>query len=629
MAKTKQFKTESQKLLNLMVNSIYTHKEIFLREIISNASDAIDKRHYLALTNTELMTDYNISIELDEENRTITISDNGVGLTEDELVNNLGTIARSGSKEFADSLDNADIEIIGQFGVGFYSAFMVAQKVTVITKSVNSEEAFKWVSTGTSTYTISNTEKEEAGTTIILELRDNNEETEENYNDYLTEYTIKDLVKKYSDYVRYPIKMDVTKYDYPEDKKKDPIVYKELETLNSMIPLWKKNKSEITLEEYSDFYKHQFNDYTEPLKVIHSKVEGITTYTSLLFIPKKAPFDLYSEKFEKGLQLYSKGVFIMDKNKDLIPDHFRFVRGLVDSSDLNLNLSREMLQKDVQLKKIAKTVENKIKSELEKMQKNERDSYNEFYQIYGVNLKYGMYEGYGANKELLQDLIMFKTTKSDEFITLKEYVERIQKGQKHIYYASGKTKESILSLPQMDLLKDKDYEVLLFTDDIDEFMINILMKYDKLDFKSVAQGDLDLIDKKEEKELDKLNEEKKSLLDTLKEGLEEKVSEVKLSKRLKESPVCLVSGEGLSMEMEKVLQNMPTGKEAKATKILEINPNHDLFKTLEKVYENNPEKVKEYAKILYSQALLIEGLPLENPSEFSNLMVKLMIDSNK
>lgn len=629
MAKTKQFKTESQKLLNLMVNSIYTHKEIFLREIISNASDAIDKRHYLALTNTELMADYNILIELDEEKRTITISDNGVGFTEDELINNLGTIARSGSKEFADSLDNSDIEIIGQFGVGFYSAFMVSKKVTVVTKSVNSEDAFKWVSTGTNTYTISNTEKEEAGTTIILELRDNDDEAEENYNDYVTEYTIKDLVKKYSDYIRYPIKMDVTKYDYPEDKKKDPIVYKELVTLNSMIPLWKKNKSEITSEDYNDFYKHQYNDYTEPLKVIHTKVEGMSTYTSLLFIPKKAPFDLYSDKFEKGLQLYSKGVFIMDKNKDLIPDYFRFVKGLVDSSDLNLNLSREMLQKDVQLKKIAKTVEKKIKTELEKMQKNERDLYNEFYKIYGINLKYGMYEGYGVNKELLQDLIMFKTTKSDEFITLKEYVERIQKGQKHIYYASGKTKESILSLPQLDLLKEKDYEVLLFTDDIDEFMINILMKYEKFNFKSVAQGDLDLIDKKEEKELDKLNIEKKSLLDTLKEGLDEKVSEVKLSKRLKESPVCLVSGEGLSMEMEKVLQNMPEGKEAKATKILEINPNHDLFKTLEKVYESNPEKVKEYAKILYNQALLIEGLPLENPSEFSNLMVKLMIDSNK
>ena len=629
MAKTKQFKTESQKLLDLMINSIYTHKEIFLRELISNASDALDKRHYLALTNTDFMTDYEISIDLDEELRVITIKDNGVGLTEEELINNLGTIAKSGSKEFKEGIDNSDIEIIGQFGVGFYSAFMVSKKVSVITRSVNSDKAFKWTSAGSATYTISDADRENAGTTVILELRDNNEENEENYDDYLTEYKIKDLVKKYSDYVRYPIKMDVTKYDYPEDKKKDPVVYKELETLNSMIPLWKKNKSEITDEEFNDFYKHQFNDYTEPLKVIHTKVEGAITFTSLLFIPKKVPFDLYSEKYEKGLQLYSKGVFIMDKNKELIPDYFRFVKGLVDSSDLSLNLSREMLQHDKQLKKIAQTIEKKIKSELEKMQKNERELYNEFYSIYGINLKYGIYEGFGIHKELLQDLIMFKTTKSDEYVTLKEYVEKIQKDQKHIYYASGKTKDSILALPQMDLLKEKDYEVLLFTDDIDEFMINILMKYEKLDFKSVAQGDLDLIDKKEDKKLDKLNEEKKSLLDALKEGLDDKVTEVKLSKRLKESPVCLVSGEGLSMEMEKVLQNMPTGKEAKATKILEINPNHDLFKTLEKVYENNPDKVKEYANILYSQALLIEGIPLENPVEFSNLMIKLMIDSNK
>jgi len=629
MAKTKQFKTESQKLLDLMINSIYTHKEIFLRELISNASDALDKRHYLALTNTDFMTDYEISIDLDEELRVITIKDNGVGLTEEELINNLGTIAKSGSKEFKEGIDNSDIEIIGQFGVGFYSAFMVSKKVSVITRSVNSDKAFKWTSAGSATYTISDAERENSGTTVILELRDNNEENEENYDDYLTEYKIKDLVKKYSDYVRYPIKMDVTKYDYPEDKKKDPVVYKELETLNSMIPLWKKNKSEITDEEFNDFYKHQFNDYTEPLKVIHTKVEGAITFTSLLFIPKKAPFDLYSEKYEKGLQLYSKGVFIMDKNKELIPDYFRFVKGLVDSSDLSLNLSREMLQHDKQLKKISQTIEKKIKSELEKMQKNERELYNEFYSIYGINLKYGIYEGFGIHKELLQDLIMFKTTKSDEYVTLKEYVEKIQKDQKHIYYASGKTKDSILALPQMDLLKEKDYEVLLFTDDIDEFMINILMKYEKLDFKSVAQGDLDLIDKKEDKKLDKLNEEKKSLLDALKDGLDDKVTEVKLSKRLKESPVCLVSGEGLSMEMEKVLQNMPTGKEAKATKILEINPNHDLFKTLEKVYENNPDKVKEYANILYSQALLIEGIPLENPVEFSNLMIKLMIDSNK
>jgi molecular chaperone HtpG len=627
MAKTKQFKTESKKLLDLMINSIYTHKEIFLRELISNASDAIDKRHYLALTDADKADDYEILIDLDNDNRQIIISDNGVGLTEEELINNLGTIARSGSKEFKDGLDNADLEIIGQFGVGFYSAFMVSKEVTVISKSVNSDKAFKWVSEGHSNYTISEAEKDDFGTKIILTLRDNNEETEENYDDFLSEYKIKGLVKKYSDYVRYPIKMDITKTDYPEDKDADPITYKELETLNSMIPLWRRNKNEITDDEYNDFYKHQFNDYENPLKVIHTKVEGMTTYTSLLFIPTKAPFDLYSEKYEKGLQLYSKGVFIMDKNKELLPDYFRFVKGLVDSSDLSLNISREMLQHDRLLKKIAQNVEKKIKSELEKMQKNDREKYNEFYKTYGINLKYGIYEGFGVNKEKLQDLIMFKTTKSEDYVTLKEYTENMAKDQKVIYYASGKSKEAILALPQMDLIKEKDFEVLLFTDEIDEFMVNILSKYDEKDFKSINQGDLDLLDKKENKAFDKLNEEKKSILDTLNEGLEGKVSEVKLSKRLKDSPVCLVSGEGLSMEMEKVLKNMPNAQEAKATKILEINPNHELFTTLENIYDSNPEKVKKYAKILYNQALLIEGLPLEDPVEFSNLMVELMIEN--
>ncbi|MBN2605571.1 MAG: molecular chaperone HtpG [Bacilli bacterium] len=629
MAKTKQFKTESKRLLDLMVNSIYTHKEIFLRELISNASDAIDKRHYLALTNADLMTDYKIYIELDEEKRTITIKDNGIGLTEEELNNNLGTIARSGSKEFKDNMENSDLEIIGQFGVGFYSAFMVSKQVKVITRSVNSEKAYEWISEGTSTYTIGETTKEEAGTTIILYLRDNNEETEENYDDYLTEYKIKNLVKKYSDYVRYPITMDVTKYDYPEDEKKDPIVYKEMETLNSMVPIWKRNKAEITDEEFSEFYKHQFNDFTEPLKVIHSKVEGVSTFTSLLFIPKKPPFDLYSEKFEKGLQLYSKGVFIMDKNKELIPDYFRFVKGLVDSSDLSLNISREMLQHDRQLKKIGQTIEKKIKTELEKMLKNDRETYIEFYQNYGINLKYGIYDGFGAHKEVLEDLIMFKTTKSDEFKTLKEYIETKKEDQKYIYYASGKSKQTILALPQMDMIKDKDLEVLLFTDDIDEFMVNIIGKYEDLEFKNIAQGDLDLIDEDQEQKVENLEKEKSSLLEVLKEALGEKVSDVKLSKRLKDSPVCLVSGEGLSMEMEKVLKSMPTNPDVKATKILEINPNHQLFVTLEKIFESNQDKVKEYAKILYSQALLIEGQPLENPVEFSNLMVQLMVDANK
>ena len=629
MAKTRQFKTESKKLLDLMINSIYTHKEIFLRELISNASDAIDKRHYIALTDADKADDYEILLAFDKNNRTITITDNGVGMTEEELTSNLGTIARSGSKEFQEGLEQSDIEIIGQFGVGFYSSFMVAKQVTVETRSIHSDQGYRWTSSGSSSYTISEMEKDDAGTKITLELRDNDEETEENFDEFLSEYKLKALIKKYSDYIRYPIKMEVTKTDYPDDESKDPITYKEVETLNSMIPLWKRNKSDITDDEYTDFYKHQFSDYEAPMHVIHTKVEGITEYTSLLFIPKHAPFDLYSEKYEKGLQLYSKGVFIMDKNKDLIPDYFRFVKGLVDSSDLSLNISREMLQHDRLLKKIAANVETKIAKELEKLLKNERETYNDFFKIYGINLKYGIYEGFGINKEKLQDLILFKTSKSDDYKTLREYVNDMKDGQDKIYYATGKTKASILALPQMDLIKDHDYEVLLFTDDIDEFMTQIMMNYDEHPFKSINQGDLDLLDKKEKKKIEKLSKDKQSLMDALKEGLGDKVQDVQLSQRLKDSPVCLVSGEGLSMEMEKVLNQMPNNPGAKATRILEINPNHELFQTLETIYLSNPDNLSKYAKILYNQALLIEGMPLEDPVEFSNLMVELMIEAKK
>jgi molecular chaperone HtpG len=629
MAKTRQFKTESKRLLDLMINSIYTHKEIFIRELISNASDAIDKRHYMALTNPEYMDEYEINIELNEEERTIIIKDNGVGLTEEELINNLGTIAKSGTKEFKDMMEQSDLEIIGQFGVGFYSSFMVAEKVEVETRSITSDKGYKWTSNGTASYTITEIEKEQPGTTITLHLRENNEELEEDFDQYLREYKIKDLVKKYSDYVRYPIKMDVTKYDYPEEEGKDPIVYKEQETLNSMIPLWKKNKSELKEEDYNEFYKHQYSDFTEPLHVIHSKVEGMLTYTSLLFIPSKAPFDLYSEKYEKGLQLYSNGVFIMDKNKDLIPDYFRFVQGLVDSSDLSLNISREILQHDRQLKKISKAIESKIKSELEKMLKNDRDKYITFYETFGINLKYGIYDGFGVNKESLQDLIMFKTVQKDEFITLQEYIDAMPEEQTNIYYASGKNKEAINALPQMDLIKQKGYDVLLFTDDIDEFMVSIMMNYKEKQFKSINQGDLDLIDDTKKEELDALQEEKKPLLDALKEALQDKVNDVTLSKRLTDSPVCIVSGEGLSLEMEKVLKNLPQESNAKAQKILEINPHHELFTMLEKVYQQDKDKVAQYSKLLYAQALLIEGVTLEDPVEFSNLMVQLMLDANK
>ncbi len=630
MAKTRQFKTESKRLLDLMINSIYTHKEIFLRELISNASDAIDKRYFLALTDeTKGDDEYEINLSFDKENRTITISDNGIGMTEDELIKNLGTIAQSGSKEFIEGLEKKDIEIIGQFGVGFYSAFMVSKNVVVDTKSVNSEKAYRWKSNGTSTYTITEIDKENPGTTITLYLRDNNEETDENYDEFLSEYKLKSLVKKYSDYIRYPIKMEVTKYDYPEDPKEEVKTYKEIETLNSMIPLWKKNKNEIKEEDYNEFYKHQFGDYEAPMHIIHSKVEGITEYTMLLFIPSHAPFDLYSEKYEKGLQLYSKGVFIMDKNKELIPDYFRFVKGLVDSSDLSLNISREMLQHDRLVKKIAQSVEGKIRKELEKMLKNDREKYDKFYETYGINLKYGIYDGFGVNKEKLQDLIMFKTTKSDKYKTLHEYVNDMVDGQNKIYYATGKTKDAILALPQMDLLKKHDYEVLLFTDDIDEFMVQVLMKYDEYEFKSINQGDLDLLDKKEKKDIEKLEKEKEKLLKELQKHLEGSVEEVRISQRLEDSPVCLVSGEGLSMEMEKVLNQLPNKPDAKAKRILEINANHELFKTLETIYESNPDELKKYAKLLYNQALLIEGMPLENPVEFNNLMVELIVKSKK
>ncbi|MFU8785625.1 MAG: molecular chaperone HtpG [Candidatus Izemoplasmataceae bacterium] len=625
MAKTKQFKTESKKLLNLMINSIYTHKEIFLRELISNASDAIDKRHYLSLTDEQVPSEdaYTIQLDIDEENRTLSITDNGIGLTEEELINNLGTIAESGSKSFLEKLEKKDVEMIGQFGVGFYSAFMVASEVTLITKSPYSDKAYKWVSKGESSYTIDVAEKETIGTTIQLKLRDDDEEKDENYTEYLKPYTIKNLVKKYSDYVRYPIQMLETEKD-EKDKVKTT-----LKTLNSMVPIWKKSKNDLTEEALNDFYKHQFNDFENPIKTIHTSVEGLLTYTALLFIPEKPSYDFYTEKFEKGLQLYSKGVFIMDKNKDLLPDHFRFVKGLVDSADLSLNISREMLQHDRQLKKIAAHVEKKIKSELEKMLKNDREKYVKFYEAYGINLKYGIYDQFGLNKELLQDLIMFKTSKSDDFITLSEYLERKSDTQKNIYYATGKTKSQILSLPQMDALKEKDYEVLLFTDDIDEFMIQIMQNYQEVPFKSIQQGESDLLDETKQEDLKGKEKEHKNLLKALKKALGDQVKDVKLSGRLNESPVCLVSGEGLSLEMEKILKQMPNQTDIKADKILEINPNHELFQALNQVYAQDASKINDYASLLYHQALLIEGLPIENPVAFSNLMVKLMIDSSK
>lgn len=621
MSKTKKFKTQSQKLLHLMTHSIYTQKEIFLRELISNASDAIDKRHFLSLTDTSIPSaEYEIWIEPNKEERTLTIKDNGIGFTEEELIDNLGTIAQSGSKAFQEKLEKEDINIIGQFGVGFYSSFMVAHQVEVKTRSPKADTGYVWSSKGESSYKVDHIDKDDIGTEIILYLNDDNEENEEDYSTFLDEHTIKGLVKKYSDYVRYPIKMNVIVKDDKKEKE-------EVQTLNQMTPIWKRSKSSVKEEDLNEFYKRQFSDYEDPLLTIHTSVEGLLTYTALLFIPKKVPYDFYSEKYEKGLQLYSKSVFIQDKNKELLPDYFKFVKGLVDSADISLNISREMLQQNTQVKRIASNIEKKIKSELEKLLKNDRDKYVQFYDAYRLTLKYGVYDMYGMNKEKLQDLIMFKTSSSDEYITLKEYVERKPEAQKAIYYATGKHKTAIMNLPQMDMIKDKGYEVLFLTDDIDEFMIQVLQNYQDVPFKSLQQGEADFVDEDKKKDLKAKEKENKDILKAMKKALKDKVKDVKLSARLSDSPVCLVSGEGMSLEMEKVLKQMPNAQGVKAERILEVNPNHPLFKAIHERFDNDAKTIDRYASILYHQALLAEGLPIEDPTEFSKYLVELMVDT--
>ena len=593
----KEFKAESKRLLDLMINSIYTHKEIFLRELISNASDASDKLYYKSLTenlsdvNKE---DLNIEIKLDKDARTITLTDHGIGMNEAELEENLGTIAKSGSLAFKQELEKEegkeDVDIIGQFGVGFYAAFMVAKKVAVLSKKYGEEDAYLWTSEVEDGYTITKALKQEHGTVITLYLKDNTEE--ENYDEYLDEYKIQSLIKKYSDYVRYPILMDMTTSKKKEDSDEYEDVV-ETKTLNSMVPLWKRSKSEIKDEEYNEFYKDKFNDYTDPLKVIHTSVEGNVSFDALLFIPSKAPFNFYSQDYEKGLQLYSRGVFIMDKASDLIPEHFRFVKGLVDSQDLSLNISREMLQHDRQLKVIANRIEKKIKSELELMLKNEREKYEEFFKNFGLQLKYGIYQSYGMKKDMLQDLLMYYSANEEKMITLKEYVEKMKEDQKHIYFASGESIEKISKLPQCELLKDKGYDLLYMLDNVDEFVIQMMQDYDGKTFKNIAQGDLDLESEEEKKEIEKQNEDNKPLLDSLKEALGDKVVDVKVSGRLKTHPVCLVSSEGLSFEMEKVLAQMPGQENAmKAGRILEINPNHAIFKALQTITDQ--DKIKDY-----------------------------------
>ena len=632
MSETKKFKTETKRLLDLMINSIYTNKEIFLRELISNASDAIDKYHYLSLTDNKLEAkDYEIRLTLNKEERTITISDNGIGMTHDELVDHLGTIAKSGSLEFMKKLEenkDKNIDIIGQFGVGFYSAFMVAKKVLVKTKSPFDDKAYSFESEGTDSYKLDEIEKSDNGSEITLYLRDNTED--ENYDIYLEQYKIEKLVKKYSDYVRYPIKMMCKRMNptYDEEGKfKESVEVVEDTTLNSMIPLWKKNKSEVTEEDLNNFYKQKFNDYEDPLFSMHVNVEGTLTYNALIFIPKKVPYDIYSDNYEKGLQLYTKGVFIMDKCKELIPDYLKFVKGLVDSADLSLNISREILQQNKQLTNISKNIEKKIISELSKTMKNEYDKYKEFFKSYGVYIKYGIYDNYGEKKDELKDLLIYKTVNEEDYISLKTYVNHMKDGQKYIYYASASNKEQVLSMPQLDLLKKKGYDCLVLSDGVDEFTMSILNKYEDYELKNINQGDLDILDEDEKKDLEAKQEDNKDFLDAIKKALDGKVNDVVLSKRLVDSPVCLTSKDGLSFEMQKVLNAMPNGSDAKAEKVLEINPNHELFECLKKAYSNN--ELDDYVDLLYNQALLMEGFPIENPVEFSNKMCKLMIKTIK
>lgn len=634
MAETKQFKAESKRLLDMMINSIYTHKEIFLRELISNASDAIDKLYFKSLTDDKVgmnKDDFKIEITADKENKVLTISDNGIGMTADELENNLGIIANSGSFKFKNENEKTDdVDIIGQFGVGFYSAFMVAKEVEVRSKAYGSDKAYMWKSSGADGYTIEECDKDSVGTEIRLTLKDDTET--ECYDEYLEASSIKELVKKYSDYIRFPIKMDVEKTKRKADAKEDDYsddAYEtviENETLNSMVPLWRKNKNELKPEDYNNFYKEKFFDYTDPLKYIHSKIEGTVTYDSLLFIPARAPFNFYSKDYEKGLQLYSSGVLISDKCADLLPDYFSFVRGLVDSADLSLNISREMLQHDHQLKTIAKSIEKTIKSELKKMLNNEREKYEQFWKTFGIQIKFGVYDNYGRDKDAVEDLLMFTSSHENKLTTLDEYVSRMKEDQKYIYYAAGDSVEKIQALPQTELLRDKGYEILYLTDNVDEFAVKVLMRHGDKEFRNVSEGDLGIDTEAEKEETKKLAEENKDMLSFITAALDGKVKETKISDKLKSHPVCISSSGQISLEMEKILNQNPQNEKVKSEKVLEINPNHKIFAAMQKLYGEDKEKFKDYASILYDQALLIEGMQIEDPVEFSNKICALMAE---
>ena len=622
----KQFKAESKRLLDLMINSIYTNKEIFLRELLSNASDAIDKLYYQSLTDKSIKVnkkDLCIKIEIDKENRLLKIIDTGIGMNKEELENNLGMIAKSGSLQFKEENEKKkDVNIIGQFGVGFYSSFMVSDDVTVISKKYNEEDAYKWESTGAEGYTITKDEKDTYGTTIILKIKSDNEEY--NYSDFLDTYTIETLVKKYSDYIRYPIKMNVTRRELKKGSKDEYEDVTKEETLNSMIPLWKKDKNKITEEEYNNFYQSKFYDYENPIKVIHTSVEGMTSYKAILFLPAHAPFDYYSKEYEKGLALYSNGVLIMDKCSDLLPDYFGFVKGVVDSDDLSLNISREILQQDRQLKLIASNIEKKIKSELESMLKDERNKYEKFFKEFGMQLKLGVYNDYGMHKDELKDLLLFYSSKDEKYITLKEYVSSMKDDEENIYYACGETIDKINMLPQVEKVKDKGYNILYLTEYVDEFAIKSLMEYDGKKFVNVSEENLDLDTEEEKEEIKKINDENKEMLNSMKEIIGSDISDVRFTHRLKNHPVCLVSEGPVSIEMQKVLNAMPTDQSINAKIILEINSSHKIADKLKELYKSDKEKFNEYTKILYSQSRLIEGLSIENPTEISNLICELL-----
>lgn len=624
---TKQFKAESKRLLDLMINSIYTHREIFLRELISNASDAIDKIYYKALMDESLTfekDDYYIKVASNKTARTVRISDTGIGMTKEELDDNLGVIAKSGSLQFKKENELKDgYDIIGQFGVGFYSAFLVADTVTVISKAFGSDEAYKWESKGIDGYTIEPCEKDSIGTEIILKIKENTED--ENFDEYLEEYKLQSIIKKYSDFIRYPIKMDITREKLKEGTENEYEEYLEEQIVNSMVPIWRKNKNELTKEDYDNFYSEKHYGFDKPIKHIHTSVDGAVSYNAILFIPEKTPYDFYTKEYEKGLELYSNGVLIMNKCGDLLPDYFGFVKGIVDSEDLSLNISREILQHDRQLKLIAKNIKTKIKNELENILKNERDKYEEFYKSFGTQLKYGVYSDFGSNKDILQDLLMFYSSKEKKMVTLAEYVSRMPEDQKYIYYAAGESNERIEKLPQTEIVLDKGYEILYFTEDVDEFAIRMLMKYNDKEFKSVSSGDLGIEMEENEKSASSDDKDNKELFEHMKDILSDKVKDVRESKRLKNHPVCLSNDGELSIEMEKILNAMPNNENIKADKILEINTNHDVFKSLKEAYESDKDKLKLYTDLLYNQALLIEGLTIADPVEFTNNICKIMI----